>query len=60
MQQFERAVGFAMVVLSVVVLGGCAAPGPNLAKGAAAIAAPYPPPAILAQIPPPAPAPNSL
>jgi len=60
MQQFDRAVGFAMVVLCTAALGGCAAPSPNLTKGTAAIAAPYPPPAILAEILPPAPAPNSL
>ncbi len=60
MQQFDRAVGFAMVVLCAAALGGCAAPSPNLTMGTATIAAPYPPPAILAEIPPPAPAPNSL
>ena len=60
MQQFDRAVGFAMVALGAAALGGCAAPGPNSTMATAAIAAPYPPPAILAEIPPPAPAPNSL
>ncbi len=60
MQQFDRAVGFAIVALGAVALGGCAAPSPNFTKGTAASVAPYPPPAILAQIPPPAPAPNSL
>jgi WXXGXW repeat (2 copies) len=60
MRYFDRAVGFAAAALFAIALAGCAAPGENAGKGSAAIAAPYPPPATLAQIPPPVPAPNSL
>ncbi len=60
MQQFDRAIGFGIMALGAAALGGCASPSPNFAKDATASVAPYPPPAILAQIPPPAPSPNSL
>ena len=61
MQHFDRMVGFAAAAIVAVALAGCAAPRDNSAQNAAGVvAAPYPPPAILAEIPPPAPATNSL
>jgi WXXGXW repeat (2 copies) len=61
MQHFDRMVRVAVAATVAVALAGCAAPGNNSAENAAAgVAAPYPPPAVLAEIPPPVPAPNSL
>ena len=61
MQHFDRMVGFAAAAILVAAVAGCSAPSEKSANGAAAfVAAPYPPPAILAEIPPSAPAPNSL
>jgi WXXGXW repeat (2 copies) len=61
MQHLDRAVAFVVVVgCAAAASAGCSAPSPNMVKDTAAIVAPYPPPAILAEIPPPAPAPNSL
>ncbi len=61
MQHFGRVVGFAVATILITALVGCTAPSDDLGKGAAGdVAAPYPPPAILAEIPPPAPALNSL
>jgi WXXGXW repeat (2 copies) len=57
MKHFARSLGFAVGALCVTAMAGCSAPSSNLAKGTAA---PYPPPGILAEIPPRAPAPNSL
>jgi WXXGXW repeat (2 copies) len=60
MQHFDRAVGFAVVALCAAALSGCSAPRPSLAKDPAAIVAPYGPPPMRAEIPPAAPAPDSL
>ena len=61
MPHFDRMVGFAVAAMLVAACAGCSVPSDKLASAATAVvAAPYPPPAIRAEIPPPVPAPNSL
>jgi hypothetical protein len=60
MQHFDRAIGFTLATLCAAVLFGCSASAPGLTKDPTAIVAPLGPPPMRAEIPPPAPSPDSL
>jgi WXXGXW repeat (2 copies) len=67
MKRFDWMIGIAAPAFVAAAVSGCSAPSQTIARAeqaqtaqAATIAAPYPPPPQLAEIPPPAPAPDAL